>query len=313
MMPSGGALRVDAGSICCLSGSRALSPCSRSNTPTWAFRTFHALYLPGHRTDPRPAAAGSLACGAAAGGVVADAAAIAVWQSSRRSCDGTGLWSGISGGNRSRPAAGVLARRYRVPRRRQSYVRRLSAGAALRRRNVLDLVSPGTRGCRRTTGGAGGLADDDSHGVRFAWCGVWPPGAGASALGAAAAAFLATDRAGAPQRVVRMVDRSRTLAADDLSRARPVDFGRRICGRNLARTAHADIVRSAVRAAGDCRAGAALSDLADPRRYAGAAAMAGDRGPERPGAALGRTARRLAAGNFRHRGAGGDQLGLVWP
>jgi hypothetical protein len=27
-------LRVDAGSICCLSGSRALSPCSRSNTPT---------------------------------------------------------------------------------------------------------------------------------------------------------------------------------------------------------------------------------------------------------------------------------------
>ena len=33
MMPSGGALRVDAGSICCLSGSRALSPCSRSNTP----------------------------------------------------------------------------------------------------------------------------------------------------------------------------------------------------------------------------------------------------------------------------------------
>src|SRR3981081_2083265 len=114
MMPSGGALRVDAGSICCLSGSRALSPCSRSNTPTWAFRTFHALYLPGHRTDPRPAAAGGLDCGAVSGGVVADPAGAAVSKPSRRPCDGSRVWPGIPGGNRSRPAAGVLAPRHRV-------------------------------------------------------------------------------------------------------------------------------------------------------------------------------------------------------
>ena len=84
-----------------------------------------------------------------------------------------------------------------------------------------------------------------------------------------------------------------------------------ICACNRARTARADVVRSAVRAAGDCRAGAALSDLADPRRYAGAAAMAGGRGFERKGAALGWTARRPAAGDFRHRAAGGTQLRLV--
>src|ERR1700730_10253084 len=77
-----GRLRVDAGSVCCLSGSRALSHVRDRTGPAnrfdRAFRTFHAFYLPCHRTDPRPAAAGSLACGAAAGGVVADAADIAV-------------------------------------------------------------------------------------------------------------------------------------------------------------------------------------------------------------------------------------------
>ena len=66
------------------------------------------------------------------------------------------------------------------------------------------------------------------------------------------------------------------LAADDLRRNRPVAAGRRICARDRARTAHADVVRSAVRAAGDCRAGAAVSGLADPRRYPGVAAMAGE-------------------------------------
>ena len=48
----------------------------------------------------------------------------------------------------------------------------------------------------------------------------------------------------------------------------------RLWARHPARTAHADVVRSVVRAAGDCRAGAAIPDLADPRRYAGVAAMA---------------------------------------
>src|SRR5712672_2679092 len=87
-------------------------------------RTFHAFYLPGHRTDPRPAAAGGLDCGAGSGDVVADPAAIAVWEPARRPCDGASLWPRVSGGPRSRPAAGVLAWRYRVPRRGQSYVRR---------------------------------------------------------------------------------------------------------------------------------------------------------------------------------------------
>ena len=81
----------------------------------------------------------------------------------------------------------------------------------------------------------------------------------------------------------------------------------------VARTAHADVVRSAVRVAGDCRAGAALSDLADPRRHAGAAALAGRRGVERKGAALGRAARRPAVRHIRHRGAGGVQFRLVRP
>ena len=40
-------------------------------------------------------------------------------------------------------------------------------------------------------------------------------------------------------------------------------------------------------AAGDRRAGAALSDLADPRRYAGAAAVAGDRRSQRARACIG--------------------------
>ena len=78
-----------------------------------------------------------------------------------------------------------------------------------------------------------------------------------------------------------------------------------------ARTARAEIVRSAVRAAGDRRAGAALADLADPRRHAGVDALARYRGSQGQGAALGQLARRTAAGDFRHRAAGGAQLRLV--
>ena len=60
------------------------------------------------------------------------------------------------------------------------------------------------------------LLTHDGRGVQFARRRVRPAGAGASALGAAAAAFLAADRPGPPQRLVRLVDRSRTAAADDL-------------------------------------------------------------------------------------------------
>ena len=56
-------------------------------------------------------------------------------------------------GTWSRSAAGVLARRHRVSRRRQPHVRRLSAGAALRGRDVLGALiswrAPSSAGSRR--------------------------------------------------------------------------------------------------------------------------------------------------------------------
>ena len=61
------------------------------------------------------------------------AAAAALSQPARRSRHRAGVRPGISGRHRSRPAAGVLARRHRLSRRRQPRVRRLSAGAALLR------------------------------------------------------------------------------------------------------------------------------------------------------------------------------------
>ena len=70
--------------------------------------------------------------------------------------------------------------------------------------------------------------------------------------------------------------------------ARPAAADRGLCARHQARTAHADVVRSAVRAAGDRRAGAALADLADPRRHAGVAAMARCRGAHAAGRCTGR-------------------------
>src|SRR5260370_22317720 len=96
-----------------------------------AIQPFHAFHLPDYRTDPRPAAAGGLARGAVAGGAVADPAVTAVSKPSGRSGDGARLWPRTPGGDGSRPAAGVLAGRYRVSRRRQSHFRRLSAGTAL--------------------------------------------------------------------------------------------------------------------------------------------------------------------------------------
>ena len=74
-------------------------------------------------------------------------------------------------------------------------------------------------------------------GVQFARCRVRPDGARAPALGAVAAAFLATARPESAQRVVRLVDRGRTPAADNLGRDPPAAAGRRICRRDLARTA----------------------------------------------------------------------------
>ena len=189
---------------------------------------------------------------------MADPADAALSQPARRSRDGAGVWQGISGRHLSRSAAGILGRRYRVPRRRQPHVRRLSAGAAMRGRDVLGLLSPRARHRRRPAGGARGAALHDDRGLQFARRRIRSNGAGPPALGAAAPAYLANDRAEPAQRVVRMVDRGRPVAADDLGCDRAVAVHRRICGCDVARPAHADVARSALCAAGDRRPGAAL-------------------------------------------------------
>ena len=136
------------------------------------------------------------------------------------------------------------------------HVRRLSAGASLRRRHLLDLLSTGPRDRRRAAGGARGTALDDGGGVQLARRRVRPAGAGAPAMGAAVAAFLAIDRPEPAQRVVRLVDRGRAVAADDVGRARITAAARRICRCHPARAARADVARSALCAARDRRPGA---------------------------------------------------------
>ena len=239
---------------------------------------------------------------------MADPAARAVPQPAGRYRHRAGLWPGISGRHRSRSAAGVLACRHRLPPCRQSYLRRLSAGAALFHRDVLGAVFAGPRHRRRPTGGGRGVADADRHGVQFSRRRVRAAGAGASAMGAAAAAFMAGHRPGPPQCLVRAVDRSRPAAADHLRRDRAAAAGHRLCAGDRARPARADVVRCAVRAVGDRRAGAALPDLADPRRHPRDAAVARGRGLERAGGSLGRAAGVPAGGDVRHRAAGHPQF-----
>src|ERR1700712_6120023 len=93
--------------------------------------TLHAFHLSRGRIDPRTAAAGGLGRGAAAGGAVAVRGVAAVSKPARRPRHGARLRPRIPGRNRSRAAACVLAGRYWAPGRRQSRLRRLSAGTAL--------------------------------------------------------------------------------------------------------------------------------------------------------------------------------------
>ena len=266
----------------CLGGSRALSHVGIEPGPTagpaWAFRTFHAFHLADYRTDPRPAAAGGLAGGVAAGGVVADrcrCCCIEALPAILPPC-----WP-TAANTRSGPIS----------------VRRWRSGSPISRFAPPAIICSGSicwrsfarspRSGRCISWRAPWSADQQAvlavlltmtvGGIQFARRRVRSPGAGAPAVGAAAAAFLAIDRPGPPQRLVCLVDRSRTFAADDVRRDRPVGAGRRICAGDRTRAAHAEVVRSAVRAAGDRGAGAALSGLADPRRHAGFAAMARDR------------------------------------
>ena len=188
------------------------------------------------------------------------------------------LWPGISGRHRSRSAAGVLAGRHRLPLAGNHIFGVYLLAQLCFIATFWALYLLGARHRRRPTGGAGGVVDADCHGVQFSRRRVRAAGAGAPAVGAAAAAFMAGDRPGPPQRLVRAVDRGRPVAADDHCRARAAAAGRRFCAGDRARSPCADVVRSAVRALGDRRAGAALPDVADPRRHPRDAAAARGRG-----------------------------------
>ena len=153
----------------------------------------------------------------------------------------------------------------------------------------------------------------DGRGLQFARRRIRPAGAGAPALGVAAVAFLAIDRSEPAQRMVCLVDRSRPVAADDVGRDRAVAAAGRICRCHAPGAAHADVVRSALCAARDRRAGLALCDLAASCRCARHAALAGDIGSRRARPAIGWAAGRPGAGDVGYRGAGGPQLRLVRP
>ena len=99
-----------------------------------------------------------------------------------------------------------------------------------------------------TAGGARRAADHDGAGLLLAGARLWPAGAGAAALGAAAVAFLADHRPAPRQCLVRLVDRGGPLAADDARGDLPSPPARRLRGLDRRRTPDAARARSAVRA-----------------------------------------------------------------
>ncbi len=181
-------------------------------------------------------------------------------------------------------------------------------GADLYRRYVSDLLSTGARDRRRAAGGACGAVVVDGRGLQRARRRVRPAGAGAPALGVAAAAFLAIARSKSTKRMVCLVDRSRPAAADDIFRDRAVAAAGRICPRHAQGAAHAEVARPAVCAARDRGAGLALSDLADPRRRAGHAVVACDIGTRCARHAMGYVAGGPWARDAGHPGAGGSEF-----
>ena len=236
-----------------------------------------------------------------------------LFQPARRPRDRARLWTGISGRHRSRAAAGILARRYRLSCRGQPSDRRLLPVTALFGCDALVSVSAGTRHRRRPAGGARRAAHDDGVGLCLLEPRVRPTGAGAAALGAAAARYLAPGRPEPAERLVCLVDRSRTVAAHDAGGDRPVAAGRRLHGGDRARPPHPDVVRSAVRAACHCGAGVALFDLADPRRCARRSRVATGRGAVRQGHALGLAGWRPCARDERDPDPGAAQSAAFQP
>ena len=204
---------------------RALSHLARSNSiglrgaGVGHCRTVHAFHLPDYRTDPRPAAAGGLDRGAAAGRALAGGAAAAVPQPAGELATVLAFGREYQVGTDLGPplafwladiafrAAGnhlfgvyLLAQLCSIATFLALYqlARAIVGGqqavlAVLLTMTVTVFGSPGAR--------------------------IRPAGAGASAVGAAVAAFLAIDRPEPAQCLVCLVDRSRAAAADDPGRA----------------------------------------------------------------------------------------------
>ncbi len=93
------------------------------------------------------------------------------------------------------------------------------------------------------------LLIDDGRGLQFARRRIRTAGAGAAAMGAVAAAFLAADRPEPAQRLVCLVDRGWTAAADDVGGDRSAVADHRIFRCHRARPAPADVARPALCAA----------------------------------------------------------------
>ena len=141
-------------------------------------------------------------------------------------------------------------------------------------RDLHHALSSVPRGGRPSAGGARRAADHDAAGLLLARTRLRPAGAGAAALGAAAAAFLADHRPAPRQCLVRLVDRSGPLAADDAGGDLPAAADRRLRALDRGRPPHVARARSAVRAGRRRRAGIALCRLADARRDACPAGLA---------------------------------------
>ncbi len=119
----------------------------------------------------------------------------------------------------SRAAAGVLARRDRLPPRRR--VRALRAGASLHRRHLLGGVHARPPHRRHPPCGARRAADGRHRRLHGAEPGFRPGDPGGAAVGAGAAALLARGRRRRARLLVPARARSRPAAARKLCRADP--------------------------------------------------------------------------------------------
>ena len=233
-------------------------------------------------------------------GALADPADAALPQPARRRCDRAGVRPGIPGRHLARSAAGVLARRHRLPRRRQPPC---SASICWRRSAPSSPSGSIYQLARAIVGGQQAVlavllsmtvVAFSSPGVEFgplvlarplwallllhSWQLIGQNRRNAWFAWSIEAGLLLLTTSAAPGLLLLLAGFAVATAA---------------------RTARADVARSALCAARDRRAGAALSDLAAPRRCARDAAMARDLRSRRARHAMGLAARRPGAGDVR--------------